>query len=396
MNGQPAVGSPKTATFLTVLLLAGIFFLSCVSRFGLGPLMPLIETDLGIGHAQAGSVFLVISLGYCIGMLASSFVSSRLNHRWTVVLSTSLIGGALFLTALGDDVFALDCGMAVVGFAGGLYLPSGISTITLQVKPAHWGKAFALHELAPNLSLILSPLLVEGLLHLFPWRGVLVAFGLGALAGGVIFASTGRGSSVRGSAPTLAAIRAVLSQPSLWILMLMFSMAIAANVGVYVLLPLYLVTDLGLERTWANTLVGFSRIPGVVLVLAAGWLADRWGPRRTLFITLSSAGTMTALLGILPENLLLLAVFLQPVLAACFFPVGFSLLSRLGPLGVSLGVPVAFLLGAGGIPALMGTLADAGRFDLAMLVVGFMIAISALLAGFVSAPAGIDAETKVN
>lgn len=373
-----------TAVLLTVALLAGIFFLSCVSRFGLGPLMPVIETDLGIGHGQAGSVFFFISFGYCSGLLASSYLSSRCNHRRTVVLSTLLVSGALFATAAGRDVNTLYAGMAVVGIAGGLYLPAGIATITDQVPPGQWGRAFALHEMAPNLAFILSPLLVEGLLRYGSWRGVLALVGLGVLAGGLGFARSGRGSTARATAPTPAAIRSTLVNPSVWLLMLLFSMAIAANVGVYVLLPLYLVTDLGLDRTWANTFLGCSRVPGLAMVLLAGWLSDRWGPRRTMAIALGSAGVLTALLGLLSGGVLLAAVFLQPILAACFFPMGFALLSRLGPLGVPLGVPAAFLFGAGVVPALMGMLADAGYFDLAMLLVGGLIAASALLSGLVT------------
>ena len=168
--------------------------------------MPVIEGRLGISHAQAGFVFFATSLGYCIGLLASGFVSCRLNHRWTVVLSSATVGVALVGTGLGGGLGTLCLGMLFVGIAGGLYLPSGIATITSMVSPSSWGKAFAVHELAPNISFAAAPLLVEVSLGWLSWRGVLALLGLIALAGGAAFALSGRGGSLRGTPPSSAVV----------------------------------------------------------------------------------------------------------------------------------------------------------------------------------------------
>ena len=67
-----------------LLFLVGIFLLNFLSRIALGPLMPIIEQDLGISHTEAGSFFLYLSLGYCIGLLSSGFVSRWRDHRDTI------------------------------------------------------------------------------------------------------------------------------------------------------------------------------------------------------------------------------------------------------------------------------------------------------------------------
>ncbi len=376
-------GGPLSGVLGTVLLLTGVFFLNFVARVGLGPLLPAIEQDLGIGHAEAGAIFLSLSLGYCMGLLGSGLVAARLTHRWTIVLSSLTVGAALAGTALGRGLGALHGGTALLGVAAGLYLPSGIATLTATVKPADWGKALAVHELAPNVSFVAAPLLAEALLAWLPWRGVLALFGVAAAAGGLVFAASGRGAGLRGAPPSGAALGAALRNPSLWVLMLLFSLALGASLGVYTMLPLYLVADLGLARPTANTLVAASRLSGLGTVFAAGWLADRLGARRTLGLALGAAGVLTVLLGVLEGPPLLVAVFLQPALAVCFFPVGFALLSRVSPLGVSLAIPVAIRLGAGGIPALIGALAAAGSFPLAMGVVGGAILAGAALTRFV-------------
>ena len=58
-----------------ILFLAGIFFLNFLGRIILAPLLPTIEKDLSLGHSEAGSLFLLISLGYFISLLGSGFVA---------------------------------------------------------------------------------------------------------------------------------------------------------------------------------------------------------------------------------------------------------------------------------------------------------------------------------
>jgi len=80
--------SPVRSQMAPLLFLVGIFFLNFISRIVLSPLLPSVEKDLRIGHEEAGAFFFIISFGYCIMLLGSSFVSSRLSHRKTIILST--------------------------------------------------------------------------------------------------------------------------------------------------------------------------------------------------------------------------------------------------------------------------------------------------------------------
>src|SRR5574337_1100387 len=99
MTGQ-AVGEsltrrPKsTLPFLTMPLLFPvlIFYLNFTSRVVLSPLLPILEREFGLGHGEAGSLFLFMQVGYCAGLLASGFVSCRWNYRRTILLSTATLG----------------------------------------------------------------------------------------------------------------------------------------------------------------------------------------------------------------------------------------------------------------------------------------------------------------
>jgi NNP family nitrate/nitrite transporter-like MFS transporter len=68
-------------------------------------------------------------------------------------------------------------------------------------------------------------------------------------------------------------------------------------------------------------------------------------------------------------------VFLQPLLTVCFYPAGFTVLSRIVPpharnLSVSLTMFIAYLAGGGLIPVAIGMFGDAGMFSLAFIIVG--------------------------
>lgn len=382
---EDAQGLPLGSVRGSILLITGLFFLNFVTRVCMGPLMPRIESDLAIDHAQAGSLFLSLSFGYCVGMLLSSLVASRITHRSTIALSSVCAGGFLLATSFGTSLGSLHLGLVGLGVASGLYLPSGIATITGLVRSAEWGKALAVHELAPNLSFISAPLLTELLLNWFPWRGVLAILGIAGMGAGLVFWKYGRGGWEKGLTPGPTEVWSAVRDPRLWGLMFLFSLAVGATLGIYTMLPLYLVTEAGWDRVDANTLLACSRLSGLVIVFATGWLADRLGSRRTMALALGTTGAMTVLLGVSSSTILAASVFLQPMMAVCFFPVGFAALSRVSPLGVSLAVPAAMVLGAGGIPALLGWLAEAGSFGRAMVMVGLLILGGALLSLFLTA-----------
>jgi len=367
-----------------LLLLTAIFFLTFLGRVILAPLMPTIERELHIGHGQAGSFFLFVSLGYFAGLFGSGFVSSRLTHRWTIILSIVAAGGALFAVSLSHTLWWIRWVLILLGLSAGLYIPSGIAALTDMVDSRDWGKALAVHEIAPNLAFVAAPLLAEALMIWFSWRGVMALLGGAALFIAGAFACFGRGGASPGEAPSPETLRVLLTTPSFWIMMALFTLGIGASLGVYTMLPLYLVAERGMERGLANTLVALSRVAGLGVIFVAGWATDRLGPRQALVGVFLSTGMVTMLLGITHGMWLMSALFLQPVLTCCFFPAGFAALSKIGPprfrnVAVSLTIAVAILLGGGAIPAGIGILGDEGLFSLGIMLVGGLLVVSIIL-----------------
>jgi NNP family nitrate/nitrite transporter-like MFS transporter len=92
-------------------------------------------------------------------------------------------------------------------------------------------------------------------------------------------------------------------------------------------------------------------------------------------------------MGLAPTNWIALAVFVQPTLAACFFPAGIAALSSVSSqkersLFVSLTVPAAFLIGGGVVPALIGFIGDVGSFATGIVVVGVLVLTGTIFTGY--------------
>jgi MFS transporter, NNP family, nitrate/nitrite transporter len=378
-----SLASRKTQLFLLGFLTC-IFLVNLLSRVVLAPLMPVVEKDLDLRHTAAGVFFMMVALGYAAGLLGSGFLSARITHRRTIALAAVTCGCAFFLIAASHALWVIRLGLFFIGVATGIYLPSAITTITSSFEPAHWGKALSVHELAPTLAFITAPLIAEALLLVYRWQDVVILIGSASVLLGLAFFRFAPTGHIRGEAPTFGYIRLLVGKPAIWIMGGLFSLAITATIGIYSMIPLYLVAERGIDRSLANTFLGLSRISVLPMALFAGWISDRIGPKPTLAAVILINGLTAILLGLVPGKWVILMVFLQPLFTVCFFPAGFTALSRIVPpqarnLSVSLAMFIAYLIGGGLFPIAIGMFGDAGMFGLAFILTGIITILALLL-----------------
>lgn len=372
---------------LTVFL-AWLFYLGFVSRVLFAPLMPEIEKDLGISHGEAGTLFFMMSAGYLLAPVCSGFISSKINHLGTLKFSALLVGCALLPCSFSSSMWSLGGLLFVVGFAGSIHLPSAITTITAEIQKSDWGKGLSVHQCAPPLSFVSAPLIAAFLLHWFSWREILLIWSAIALASGVLYCFLGKGGDFPGRPVGVRNVKIITSTPSFWLLVLLFSMALIGNAGIFAVLPLYFVTERGFDLAWANTLIGMSQIGGIVVVFWAGWLADKVGQKTIIAFALFLTGILTMLISCTEGWLLIVVLFLQPVVLTIFFPAGFAVLSRIAPPSLrsvtnAMGPPLAFLIGGGITPMAIGYLAESYNFSIGILFAGIIMLLSPLLVFFI-------------
>ncbi len=363
-----------------ILFLAWLFFLGFVTRVLFAPLMPAIEADLGISHSQSGMLFLMISLGYLLAPFCSGLISSKINHRGTLILSAWIVGLILMSFIFINSLWAIRVLLILIGLSTGIHLPSAIATIGAEIQKTDLGKAMSIHQLAPPMGFMSAPFIAAVLLNRFSWRYILLIWAVISLASALAYSIKGKGGNFPGQLTSPKNIKVVASLPSFWIMVLLMAMAMGGSLGIYTMLPLFLVNERNMELTTANTMIGISQLIGLATVLLSGWIADKAGLKRTMATSLLAAGTATILLGILNGHWLLMIIFIQPLIINSFFPGAFAALSDVAPpamrsVASALGPPLSFLIGGGLLPAVIGYMGENTSFASGIILAGiFMLA----------------------
>ncbi|RLB90515.1 MAG: MFS transporter [Deltaproteobacteria bacterium] len=382
-------GTINRFQILVLFFLTAIFFINFTIRIIVSPLLPNISLSMGLTHDQGGSLFLISATGYFIALLCSGFVSSKIGHKKTIAFSAIAAGIAFIFTGLSPGLLSMRAGLFCVGMASALYLPSGIAILTSSIDQHNWGKAIGIHELAPNLSFFSAPLICEVILLWLPWRGVFFIIGGFSIFLGLSFFKFSHVNNFLGESPTLTAFLPLVGLRSFWIMIVLFTLGVIGTLGVYSMLPLFLVDIHYMHRSQANSLITMSRILTLPMPLFIGWMSDRVGLKPTLSAVLFLTGLSTLLVGVLTGQSIKIIIFCQPLLAVCFFPPAFAALSQIGSkkmqnVIISFTIPIAFLFGGGVVPNLIGILADHGLFSMGFIIFGCMICLGAVIPVFLN------------
>ena len=369
------------------LFLALLFYLGFVGRVIFGPLMPEMQKDLGFSNIESGYLFLTITFGQLAAALCSGMISSRINHSGALRLSAWLLGFALLLFLFVESIWSVSLVMIVIGFAGGLHVPSAVPTITAEIQKSDWGRGLAVHQLAPPLSFVSAPLIAAILLKWLTWREVLLVWGALALVSSLLYSYRGEGGEFPGRPLSLPNLKKLFKLPSFWMLVLLFSMAMAGNAGIFSMLPLFFVKERGFDLGTANLLLGLSQLTGLTVVFVAGMLADRFGLKVMMGVALGGAAVLTLAIGVLEGVPLVFVLFLQSAVLTAFFPTGYAAMARvshpsLRSVTSAAGSAIAFLLGAGGIPLVIGHVATFSTFSVGIIVTGVYMLIGVPLVFF--------------
>ena len=171
----------------------------------------------------------------------------------------------------------------------------------------------------------------------------------------------------------------------IWVMAVLCIMSSAANMGVYSMLPLYLINERGMDYAFANNLFGISRVGGFAIQIFAGFFVDRYGYEKILFLGLLTAGLSTLSLALAPSfSCLIITLFIQAALSLVFFPVALAAISKLTSpeersMGIGAIISSGVIVGMGGAPLLLGIVADHFSFQTGILWMGILTTFSSFM-----------------
>jgi ACDE family multidrug resistance protein len=346
---------------------------ACVIAFmGIGlvdPILPAISADLGATPAQTMLLFTSYLLVTGLAMFFTSFVSSRIGAKRTLLVGLALIVIFAALAGASDSVGMIIGFRAGWGLGNALFISTALATI---VGAASGGadSAVILYEAALGLGIAVGPLL-GGALGSISWRGPF--FGTAALMAIALIALTvllGR-DTTRPEPVALTATFRALQRPALLTLGLA---ALFYNFGFFSLLawspfPLEAAAHAaGVSEFGAHELglifCGWGIALAITSVFVAPLLTRRFGRRRTLYAMLGALAVVMAVLAVNVENLRILIIGI--VVGGLFLGVMNTVLTESVMEATDLPRAVASstysgvrFVGGGAAPALAGVIAGA-------------------------------------
>lgn len=370
----------KALQFL--LFLWFIWFTNFTIRIVFAPILPLVEDEFMVNHAQASSIFIFLSTGYGIAVLVSGFFSGKFGYKKSIVLSLLLLGLIAFLIPLVHKFFLLYLFAFVLGFSVGFYLPSAIPLITEYYSEENWGKAIAIHDTGASSAIFATPFIALFLLQFFPWRGIFVVFGCIYVVCSIVFCFVS--TEVKIDNPPKAVFSDLIKIKSLWLMCIIWVFGAGANLGIYSIIPLYLTKELQLNIGYANTILGVSRLGALAVSIACGFLIDKFNLKKIMFFVMIITGVFTVIMGLVSVRYIGIVLFLQAFFVTAFFPVGLVALAKtfnreMRSLATGIILALAIAFGGGIIPYLLGVSGDLYSFRLGITILGIFVGLSSTL-----------------
>ena len=254
------------------------------------PLLPVLSTELGLSHAEAGLLETAYLIGYIAVKMPAGSLSERLGARR--LLAASMVGygaaSAATMWARGfTDVFML---RLLVGLFQGVHLPVANALLSERFG-ARQGRAIGFNESGPNIGNTLAYPLTVSILSVWSWRAAFLVLSLPA------FALAGAALLVMRDEPRRASIGAshMGGVRGYWRVLLPYAVAH----GVYNLVlraaftftPSFLVEYRGMTVAAAGVLAAALPLAGILAKVSSGFVAERAGKR----LSICGATTLSAL-----------------------------------------------------------------------------------------------------
>ena len=368
---------------LSLLIFWCLRFINFSIRTAFSPILPLIEDSLSLSHGEAGGLVTTFSIGYGLSLLVTGRFASAWGYKRTVTMGFAGVGLIYFVLQWVQSYSAFHIIFFLIGYTSGAYIPAVIPIITETYGSKHWGKAIGVHDSAASFSLFAIPILVTFGLHFFHWRRLLLILGIAALVLPICFWKV----SVEPKQEKLQQRGCYLElfrKKSTWIMGLIWILPSACCNGIYSILTLYLVKERGIPFDYATTMIGISSAGAIFVTILSGFLADRFGYKKILTMSIFATGLATLALSLASTvPLILVSLILQVNLSCTFFPVATAAISKIAPLSersLATGViiSIGMIFGTGVTPFFLGVIADHLNFQTGIFGLGILTIFSSL------------------
>jgi len=271
-------------------------FFNDVSVILLPAVLPLVIEEFKLNYAEAGLAITSLVILMNLSQVLAGYIADRVNKLLLLFVGLLTLGLATLLVGLSTDYVQLLIFQGLLGIGGSFYHPVGYSLLSDSRKVKGMGRILGLVSAAGDTAAPVAFLASGFLAPTFGWRTVFIfwSFAVFSAAFVVLFATGIRyerkEEEVHANKPVKETIVGLIP-----VMITMF--LAAASYRVISSFATSYLTSLGLKIEFANLVVAFMMIMGIVGALVSGFLIDNFGERFTilsscLMLTLTSTVVM--------------------------------------------------------------------------------------------------------
>ena len=275
------------------LVLGTVSFTLCFAAWGMvSAFAPAFRTELRLTATQTSFLVAVPVLLGALARIPMGLLTDRYGGRKIFTILFVISAGALALVAASRTYGQLLASGFLLGISGSSFA-IGVAYVSKWFSAARQGTALGVYGLGTggqSLAVFLGPVLAES----FGRNGVYLLLTGVLLVWAVLFAAGARNATPQASETSLRPLLRILVTERLsWVLALFYFLTFGGFVAFSIYMPVLLRDEFGLTPRDAGLRVAIFVVVAVLMRVAGGVLADRFGGARVLnvvFLGLVSLG----------------------------------------------------------------------------------------------------------
>jgi FSR family fosmidomycin resistance protein-like MFS transporter len=371
-----------------------------IYQSALPAILPFLKENLSLSYTMAGVILMAANFTSSLIQPLFGYLSDKQEKAFLLPLGCLCAGVGFSLLSFPSSYALILILVIVSGFGIASYHPEGYKTAHFFTGEKRV-TGMAIFAVGGNLGFALGPMIAIYIIKYMGFSSLPVII-VPSLFFVAIIIFYWRDISITEIKKDKAAEREVASERqkgaymSLSIVIAIVIMRSWTQMGLMSYIPFYYINHLKGDPLYAGKLVFVLLLGGVVGTLCGAPLADRWGHKRYLILSMFLSTLILPLIFIIDGYMLFVVLGLLGMTLVSTFSVTVVMAQQLLPknLGVASGLIVGFAIGAGGIcVTLLGVIADNFGVPVALKSIMILPLAGFLLSAFLRYPE--DSKTKM-
>ncbi len=378
--------TPTVTVYGVLFAISSGHFINDTMQAVVPAMFPIIERSLQLTYTQIGWIAFVLNMTSSLLQPVFGYYADVRSKPFLLPLGmlSSLIG--LIGFALSNHIAWILFSVLFIGFGSAIFHPEG-SRVAYMAAGSKRGLAQSIYQVGGNTGQSLAPLITAFIFVPFGQKGALW-FSIVAIIGFFILLKVSYWYKERISEQRIQESVKSMKKNSIkttvihskikWAMLLVVFLVFARSwygSGISNYYQFYLIEDYGLSIKQAQPYIFVFMLAGVLGTFFGGPLADRFGKRNIIFLSMVGSAPLTILLPYLPLPYIMPLFFLIGFIISSSFSVIVVYAQELLPnkIGMVSGLTVGLAFGMGAVGAvLFGSLADIYSIGFVMILCSFL------------------------